>query len=106
MRKLYRSRHDLVLELLKPLVQQGIIQIRGEHAGLHLVLDLQKGITEAALITEAEQQGIRLYGIKKHYLFPKDNASESILLGYSNLSETDITEGIRCLALILLHLAA
>ncbi len=106
MRKLYRSKHDLVLDLLKPLVQQEILQIRGEHAGLHLVLDLQKNLTEAALITEAEQQGIRLYGIKKHYLSHTDSASESILLGYSNLSEADITEGIRRLTLILLHLAA
>lgn len=106
MRKLYRSKHDLVLELLKPLVQQEILQIRGEHAGLHLVLDLQKGITEAALIKEAEQQGIRIYGIKKHYLPPIDSVSESILLGYSNLSEAEITEGIRRLTLILLHLAA
>ena len=106
MRKLYRSKHDLVLDLLKPLVQQKILQIRGEHAGLHLVLDLQKNLTEAALITEAEQQGIRLYGIKKHYLSHTDSASESILLGYSNLSEADITEGIHRLTLILLHLAA
>lgn len=106
MRKLYRSKHDLVLDLMKPLVQQEILQIRGEHAGLHLVLDLQKNLTEAVLIAEAEQQGIRLYGIKKHYLPPTDSASESILLGYSNLSETDITEGIRRLTLVLLHLTA
>lgn len=105
MRKLYRTKHDLVLELLKPLVQQGLLQIRGEHAGLHLVLDLQKGLTETALTAEAEQQGIRLYGIKKHYLPGADSVPESILLGYSNLSETDITEGIRRLALILHHLA-
>lgn len=106
MRKLYRNKHDLVLELLKPLVQQRILQIRGEHAGLHLVLDLQKDLSETSLIAEAERQGIRLYGIKKHYLSPTDSASESILLGYSNLSEAEIMEGIRRLTLILLHLAA
>lgn len=106
MRKLYRTKHDLVLELLKPLVQQEILRIRGEHAGLHLVLELQKGITETTLLAEAEQQGICLYGIKKHYLPGAGSVPESILLGYSNLSETDITEGIRRLSLILLHLAA
>lgn len=106
MRKFYRNKHDLALELLKPLVQQEILQVRGEHAGLHLVLDLQKNLTEDALIAEAEQQGIRLYGIKKHYLSPTDSASESILLGYSNLSEADITEGLRRLTLVLFHLSA
>lgn len=104
MRKLYRTRHDLVLELLKPIVQENLLQVRGEHAGLHLVLDLPNGLTETRLIEEAEKQGIRLYGIKKHYLHPADSATESILLGYSNLSETEITEGLSRLSFILRHL--
>lgn len=106
MRKLYRTRHDLVLDLLKPIVQENLLQIRGEHAGLHLVLDLQRGLTEDRFITEAEKQGIRLYGIKKHYLHPADSETESILLGYSNLNDTEITEGLERLLLILRHLTA
>lgn len=104
MRKIYRTRHDLVLELLKPIVQEHLLQIRGEHAGLHLVLDLKRGLTEDKLIAEAEKQGIQLYGIKKHYLHPADSATESLLLGYSNLNETEITEGLGRLSLILRHL--
>lgn len=105
MRKIYRNKHDLVLEQLKPLIRQGILQIQGEHAGLHLVLHLQKGLTESQVIAEAAKQNIKLYGMKKHYLHLPDSACESILLGYSNLTESEITEGIRRLSLILLHLA-
>lgn len=106
MRKLYRAKHDLVLDGLRPLVQQGILQIQGEHAGLHLVLQLQQGLTEAQVISEAKKQGIRLYGIQKHYLQPVGARPQSILLGYSNLTESEITEGIHRLSLILLHLAS
>lgn len=106
MRKIYRTKHDLVLELLKPLIQENILQIRGEHAGLHLVLDLQGGLTESELIWAAERQETRLYGIKGHYLLSTDHVPESILLGYANLSESEITEGIRRLTLILHHLMA
>ncbi len=106
MRKIYRTKHDLVMDLLKPLVQEGLLQIRGEHAGLHFVLDLQQGLAENELIRAAAEEEVRLYGIRKHYLFPADSVPESILLGYSNLSETGITEGIRRLTLILRHLAA
>lgn len=104
MRKIYRNKHDLVLEQLKPLIRQNILQIQGEHAGLHLVLHLRKGLTESQVIEQAAKQNIKLYGMKKHYLHPSDRACESILFGYSNLTESEITEGIRRLSLILLHL--
>lgn len=106
MRKIYRGKHDLVLDQLKPLVQKGYLQIQGENAGLHLVLHLQKELTETQLIAEAAKQGLKLYGMKKHYLHPADRANESILFGYSNLTESEITEGIRRLSLVLFHLAA
>lgn len=104
MRKIYHNKHDLVLELLKPLAAQDYLQIRGEHAGLHLVLDLKQGWSEDGLIAAAASQGIRLYGMKEHYLSPSDSVSESILFGYSGLTESEITEGIHRLSLILQHL--
>lgn len=97
MRKIYRGKHDLVLELLKPLIQSGKIHIHGENAGLHLVLSLVDGLKEEEIITRAAQSGICLYGIKKHYLHITDSAPEAILLGYSNLTETEIKEGLTLL---------
>lgn len=103
MRKIYRSKHDLVLELLAPLSRQQLLQIQGENAGLHLVLVLKQGLTEKKVISAATAQGIQLYGMEEYYL-EKADRNEAILLGYSNLTESEITEGIRSLQLILQHL--
>lgn len=106
MRKIYRSKHDLALECLHPLIRKYRLGIRGEHAGLHLVLTLpENGIDEDTLIRNAKAAGIRLYGIKNHYL-PADcrisggtaGQQPGILLGYSNLSGEDIEKGIRRMA--------
>lgn len=97
MRKIYRNKHDLVLELLKPLVETGQIQIQGEHAGLHLVITFPEGVTEESIIQSAAAEGILLYGMKKHYLNMTASASNAILLGYSNVTEEAILEGIACL---------
>lgn len=103
MRKIYRNKHDLVLSCLQPLVKQYQLKIHGDNAGLHLVIELPAGgISENELIQKAAQEGIRLYGIEKHYL-PEDNSHcpfgskekmSGILLGYSNLSEEEIKKGI------------
>lgn len=99
MRKIYRGKHDLVLELLKPLIQSEKIHIHGENAGLHLVLTLSDGLKEEEIIAHAAQSGIRLYGMKEHYLHLTDSAPEAILLGYSNLTEEEIKEGLNILLL-------
>lgn len=113
MRKIYRSKHDLTIECLQPLIQKYGLRLQGEHAGLHLTVSLPPdGIRETTLIQNAKKAGIRLYGIHNHYLFgtpaierqispPTSSLHKpdgGILLGYSNLSEEDIKKGIRLMA--------
>ncbi len=97
MRKIYRSKHDLVLECLHPLIQKHHLKLQGEHAGMHITIELPPGLSEAQLIRTAGRHGIHLYGIHDHYLpdhFP-EHPQEAILLGYSGLSEDEIKDGIR-----------
>lgn len=112
MRKIYRSKHDLAIECLQPLIQKYNLRLQGEHAGLHLTVSLPPdGIRENTLIQNAKKAGIRLYGIHSHYLFgtpmidchisPSSHSlhkSDGILLGYSNLTEEDIKKGICLMA--------
>lgn len=97
MRKIYKAKHDLVLNCLQPLFKETQITLHGENAGLHLVIALPAG-SEQTVIEKAAQLQIHLYGLKEHYL-PTSNTErmEGILLGYSNLSEEDIKHGIHCL---------
>lgn len=108
MRKLYRSKHDLALSCLQPLINQYHLKIHGENAGLHLAIELpESGIPERELIQNAAEKGIRLHGIGEHFLpentqnhqLIQDNTKLSgILLGYSNLSQEEIKKGICLMA--------
>ena len=96
MRKLYRSKHDLVLECLQPLVQKYHLTLQGEHAVMHVTFCLPDDISETMLIENARRHRIHLYGIRDHYLPDHIPAhpEKAILLGYAGLTEEEIKKGI------------
>lgn len=98
MRKLYKCKHDTMLRALKIFGEN--IKITGEYAGLYLVVEFCFGLSEKELILLAQSNNIQLYGIEKYYLTKtskeKDRQKNSavILLGFANLTETQIEQGI------------
>ena len=96
MRKIYRSKHDLILECMQPLIDRYGLTLQGEHAGMHITIFLPEHINEQSLIKNAATQGIHLYGIESHYLpqHPEKLRQQAILLGYSALTEEEIKKGI------------
>lgn len=96
MRKIYREKHDFLLELLKPFEERFFLS--GENAGLHVLLTSRKGEKEEELLKKAEQRGIKLYGISKVSLQSSDAAEKSsagtVLLGYGALDKEQIQNGI------------
>ena len=93
MRTRYKAKHDAMIKALK--VFDGKIRISGENAGLHLVVEFLEEKSEEMLIKKAEEIGIRLYGLTPHYIGKTHFTHPVILLGYSNMSEEEITTGIR-----------
>ena len=63
-RALYRSRHDALIEALRPLLDS--CHISGENAGVHLLLDFHREIPEQELIRKAAEEGIRVYGLSDY----------------------------------------
>lgn len=121
MRKVYRDKHDRMLELLKPFECE--FAIRGENAGLHLLLQDKRGRSEKELIESAAEHGIRVYGMEELRIGSNwctedkgvttgkgtecasaaDNQNGSsnaatILLGYGGLSIEEMEKGIQILA--------
>jgi GntR family transcriptional regulator / MocR family aminotransferase len=99
MRKIYKNKHDLLIQYLK--VFKDKIRIEGENAGLHLVIHFNIDVTEEEIIDAAAKRNIKLYGLQEHYLEaqePKQNiknhTSPTILLGYANVSESDLQGGV------------
>lgn len=92
MRKIYKEKHDLLLEELKMFQEQFIIS--GEYAGLHILLTARKQCEEQKLINAAAEAGVKIYGIKDSRLDQSDERNATILLGYAGLSNKQIREGV------------
>ncbi|MCM1056558.1 MAG: PLP-dependent aminotransferase family protein [Firmicutes bacterium] len=101
MRKIYRAKHELLLEELRPFREK--FAVTGENAGLHLLLTAKEGRTEEQLIKSAADVGVRVYGLsenmaetsmqgKERRIQPK---SATVLMGFGALGAEQIREGIR-----------
>lgn len=96
MRAIYKTKHDLLLEQVEPLRKQ--FEIRGEHAGLHVLLTSRNGVPEEALIRKAAEAGVRVYGLNSYFIHSEHNHRPStVVLGYASLSEEQIVDGIHLL---------
>lgn len=95
-RALYKSRHDALIDELKPLL--GVCSISGEHAGVHLLLTFHNGLGEKELIERAKKRDIRVYGLSDYMIQSPKERSKTVLLGYANLTETQIKEAVHLLA--------
>lgn len=93
-RKIYREKHDILLQELKPLLRR--FRISGEDAGLHLLLSLRdKSITEQELVERAKESGVRVYAFSEARVAQSAEAGNpTVILGYGGLRKEEIMEGI------------
>lgn len=96
MRKVYKMKHDLLLEKLKPFRKSFIIS--GENAGLHILLTSRKGIFEKELIQRAEKCGIKVYGLSDNMTGRNTKTpqadSKTVLLGFGALEPEEIERAV------------
>ncbi len=93
MRKLYKGKHDLLLERLKPFKKA--FRIRGEYAGLHILLEDRRGWSEKEIIEAAEKEECRVYGMGGYMLKEPEQGGGpgTVIVGYAALTEKQIIEG-------------
>ncbi len=94
MRKVYRAKHELLLDCLKPFMEE--FYVSGENAGLHLVLTAKGKWTEEELIQKAAEKQVKVYGLSDSLLTAKAK-NASVLLGFGGLSSQEITVGTNLL---------
>ena len=75
------------------------VEVTGDGAGAHVVLWLQRHVSEDRIITQAAARGVGVYGIARYFL--TRSARAGLVLGYSRMKEEGIREGIRRLGEIL-----
>lgn len=92
MRKLYKGKHDLLLDRLEPFRKS--FRISGENAGLHLLLEPLDGRGEKELVMQAAKHGVRVYGLGEMMIPEAPSPKrQAVLLGYAGLTEKELEEG-------------
>lgn len=98
LRKIYKGKHDLLLECLKPF--KNAFSIKGEHAGLHVLLEDKRGFSEEQLLSQAKEADCKVYGLSGYRLDSLDDKEKgkiktpvTIVIGYGGLTEKQIREG-------------
>jgi len=90
-RQIYRRRRDaLVTSLHKHFPD---LRLRGVAAGLHVLIELDRGVDERAVIAAAARQSIRVYGGGAYRAKPLAGPP-AILVGYGGLPESTIPEAV------------
>ncbi len=93
MKKLYKGRHDTMLEVLHSF--GNLITVIGENAGLHLVVQINLPVSEQELIDKAKSKGIGLYPLSPYYIKDKLGRNASFLMGFSNMEDSQIKKGLQ-----------
>ena len=92
MRRVYKKKHDRLMNELRK--RPWVLAVRGENAGLHLVVDVDTSYTEEALVAALFAEGVRVYGLNDYRIGEKQNDTVTLLLGFGGLSEEQIIRGL------------
>lgn len=94
MKVIYQSKHKALIQSITQHMEENV-EIIGQRAGLHIVLNLKNKKAED-VIRDAEAMGIRIYSPHQHWF--NEKKVPSIMLGFGGLTEQQIKEGIELLA--------
>ncbi|NFF38468.1 PLP-dependent aminotransferase family protein [Clostridium argentinense] len=87
MRKIYKNRRDTFLQGLMPLSH--MISISGEDAGMHILLQVNNGMSEAQLIESAKNKGVGVYALSNYYI-GKVQDTKTVVVGYASFTPSEL----------------
>jgi GntR family transcriptional regulator/MocR family aminotransferase len=92
MKKIYRKRRETLIAALENHFSSQI-QIYGDVAGLHLVAEFGRRALTEQTFADWEEAGVRLYPVEGHAI-RKGHHRSKVILGYGNLTQDEIEEGV------------
>jgi GntR family transcriptional regulator/MocR family aminotransferase len=95
MRQRYRARRDTLREALARRLPDA--RVEGIAAGLYALVLLPAGVDESALLASAAERDVGMEGLSWHRSDPR-GGPPGLLLGYANLSQPSIDNGIHRIA--------
>jgi GntR family transcriptional regulator/MocR family aminotransferase len=97
-RRRYRARRDALVSAVARHLPEA--EVTGLAAGLHAVLRLPRPVDGLAVMRAAVRRSVGVYPLGLAFFEPRP-VDRGLILGYANLTESGIEEGIRRLALAL-----
>ena len=98
MRKIYKGKHDCMMEQLQKYFPEKILEISGDNAGLYVLIRYLGPQTEEEILRRAQTLGMPLKSLKGYYQNLPCHYLPTFLLGFANLSEETIPDAIRSLS--------
>ncbi|WP_312113897.1 MocR-like pyridoxine biosynthesis transcription factor PdxR [Brevibacillus reuszeri] len=98
-KKLYKKRRKCLTDALRDAFGEKVC-IWGESAGLHIVAAFAGIAFTPERFAALEQGGVRLYPVEEHAII-RGRHDDKIIIGYGNVSEENIVEGVRKMKSIL-----
>lgn len=98
MRSYYKTNRDLLIAAIRESSLAGRSVIREEHAGLHFLLQLDTALSDAALVANAAQNGLRIACLSEYYAPGATGSAHTLLLNYSGIPRERIREAVQRLA--------
>lgn len=100
MRNNYKNKHDTFMRLLKQ--EDWVCRIYGDNAGLHVLVELDVKWKEEEVVEQARKQHIEIHGLGEYVIQkPKEKKVPTLVLGYGNLTEDEMEQGLAVLREIL-----
>lgn len=110
MRKLYKEKHDLLLECLVPFEKR--FSVSGEDAGLHLLITDRGNAPESELLDKAHDEDVKVYGLSDSLVDKSPHRDDlsvngtapdrviapyrsTIILGFGGLDKDSIISGMK-----------
>lgn len=94
MRGVYKEKHDRLVNAVKK--QPAAFQIRGENAGLHILLETEQDV--GILRDKAMAAGIRVYSLSEFFMEPaRPPVRDCLLLGYAALPAAQVEKAVDAL---------
>jgi GntR family transcriptional regulator / MocR family aminotransferase len=96
MRTLYRKKRQALLQAIHRHLDRNV-EVIGENAGLHIVLEVKRDLSEKRLVEKAMEFGVKVYPVSAYYFQNEYSGNPKVILGYGGLTETEIETGVELL---------
>ncbi|NRZ40806.1 DNA-binding transcriptional MocR family regulator [Clostridium beijerinckii] len=72
--------------------------VHGKNAGLHILLELNNGLSEEEIIKKAKEYGVIVSPVSTYWLRKDKYSNNMVFLGFGGMTESEIAEGINLLS--------